>query len=71
LAANDVWCIDFLWFVFSSKKPEPTEFEYGPWQVAGFLMVGTTLWMSSIEDLPPVAYDFYLMYSRATILVVV
>ncbi|KAH8078877.1 hypothetical protein HD553DRAFT_352742 [Filobasidium floriforme] len=55
----------------TEKRPEPKTFEYGPWQVAGFLMVGTTLWMSSIDNLPPEAYGFYLMFSRATILAVV
>jgi hypothetical protein len=50
--------------------PVAKDVEYGPWQVTGLLMVGVTLWMSSIDNIPPEAYGFYLMFSRATILAV-
>jgi hypothetical protein len=32
------------------------------------MMVGTTLWLSSMTDLPPEGYAFYLIWSRATML---
>lgn len=55
----------------TEKKPEPKDQEVGPWQVAVCFMVITTLWMSSMKDLPPEAYGFYLLYSRTTMTAIV
>ncbi|KAJ9107649.1 hypothetical protein QFC21_001109 [Naganishia friedmannii] len=49
-------------------KPEEPTLTFGPWQGAVMMMVGTTLWLSSMTDLPPEGYAFYLVWSRATIL---
>lgn len=30
------------------------------------MMVGITLWMASMDDLPPEAYAFYVIFARGT-----
>ena len=50
------------------QKPEEPKYTVGPWQGAVVMMVGTTLWLGSMKHLPPEAYAFYLIWSRATMI---
>lgn len=32
------------------------------------MMIGTTLWLGSMDNLPPEAYAFYLVWSKSTMI---